>query len=125
MNLFSIYLLLRGHNEPGGGFIAGIVGGISFILYAYAFDTKKTLEHLSFQPRSYLSIGLLTSTLSALIAPIFYDKPFFTTIWFGEITLPVLGLLKIGTPLFFDLGVYMLVLGMCIKISLAIMEEDL
>ena len=117
--LFSLFLLLRGHNEPGGGFVGGLVAAAAFSLYAIAEDVKNTQEILKIEPRLLIGVGLLVATASGVL-PLFTRKPFLTALWFKQ-PLPILG--KVGTPLLFDIGVYLLVLGVTLKIILTLMEE--
>lgn len=117
--LFSIFLLLRGHNEPGGGFVGGLVAAAAFSLYSIAFDVDRTRRLLRVNPRTLAGTGLLLALASGAIAW-FDGKPFMTALW-GEQTLPVLG--KLGTPLLFDIGVYLVVLGITLKIVFVLSEE--
>ena len=117
--LFSIFLLFRGHNEPGGGFVGGLVAAAAFGLYAIAFDVDHARRLLRVDERVLIGAGLLLALASGLIA-VFNGEPFMTAIW-GEQTLPVLG--KLGTVLFFDIGVYLVVLGITLKIIFVLAEE--
>lgn len=117
--LFSIFLLFRGHNEPGGGFVGGLVAAAAFGLYAIAFDVDQARRLLRVDERLLIGSGLLLALASGLIA-VFIGEPFMTAIW-GEQTFPVLG--KLGTPLLFDIGVYLVVLGITLKIIFVLAEE--
>ncbi|WP_412851727.1 Na+/H+ antiporter subunit B [Ectothiorhodospira shaposhnikovii] len=121
--IFSVFLLLRGHNEPGGGFIAGLVAASAVALYMFALDIRSAKRVLRFEPRDLLGWGLLFGVISGVPA-VFMGQPFFTSQWL-ELTLPVLGDLKVGTPLLFDIGVYLVVIGgvLLILLSLAEVEE--
>ena len=118
--LFSIFLLLRGHNEPGGGFVGGLVAAAAFILHALAFDVSATLAALRVAPRMLIGAGLLLAVGSGLL-PLLLGDPFLTAIWW-EVPLGA-GVLDIGTPLIFDTGVYVTVLGVALTIMLALAEE--
>ena len=117
--LFSVFLLLRGHNEPGGGFVGGLVAAAAFSLHAIAFEVAETRRLLRVDPLALIGSGLLMATVSGLIG-IVAGKPFMTALWSSQ-QLPVLG--KVGTPLLFDLGVYLVVLGITLKIIFALAEE--
>ncbi len=117
--IFSIFLLLRGHNEIGGGFIGGLVAASALMLYAIAVSPAALRSLLPFEPRSLVAVGLLTSLISGLI-PLFAGRPFLTGLWL-KTEIPVLG--KIGTPLLFDLGVYLLVVGIVLWILLTLAED--
>lgn len=117
--LFSFFLLLRGHNEPGGGFVGGLVAAAAFALYAIAEDVQSTRQILKVEPRVLIGGGVLAAAFSGLL-PLLAGKPFLTALWIKE-PLPVLG--KVGTPLLFDVGVYLLVLGVVLKIIFALAED--
>jgi multicomponent Na+:H+ antiporter subunit B len=117
--LFSFFLLLRGHNEPGGGFVGGLVAAAAFALYAIAEDVSSTRQILKVEPRLLIAVGVLTAAASGVL-PLVTGEPFLTALWFKQ-PLPVLG--KVGTPLFFDIGVYLLVLGVTLKIIFSLAEE--
>jgi multicomponent Na+:H+ antiporter subunit B len=119
--LFSIFLLLRGHNEPGGGFAGGLVAAASFTLYALAFGVPAARRLLGTDPRTLIGAGLLVA-LTAGAIPLAAGAPFLTG-WWGELPLPGLGEIHLGTPLLFDVGVYLAVMGMTLTIILALAEE--
>jgi len=119
--LFSIFLLLRGHNSPGGGFVGGLVAASAFVLQMIAFDSAEARRHLRFEPPVFLGLGLLCALTSGLLA-FFQAKPFLTGLWVN-VQLPILGLLKLGTPALFDLGVYLVVLGGVMFIFLPLKDE--
>jgi multicomponent Na+:H+ antiporter subunit B len=111
--LFSLYLLFRGHNEPGGGFIGGLIGSIGFVFHAMVFDSKVTLRVFRLNPVRLIATGLLLAVLSGIIALIPGD-PFMTALW-ADFYLPFVG--RPGTPIIFDIGVYILVIGVVLKIT--------
>lgn len=117
--LFSIFLLLRGHNEPGGGFAGGLVAAAAFALYTISFNLTMAKRALRFDPRFLFAVGLLISTIGGII-PMFFNKPFLTSIWLSQ-KIPVIG--KIGTPFLFDTGVYFVVLGVTLTIIFALAED--
>lgn len=117
--LFSLFLLTRGHNEPGGGFVGGLVAGAAFALYAIAHTVHQARRLLRFPPRTLIGAGLLIAGGSGLI-PLLFQRPFLTGIW-TEVDFPILG--KIGTPGIFDIGVYFAVLGVILQIIFELMEE--
>jgi multicomponent Na+:H+ antiporter subunit B len=117
--LFSVFLLLRGHNEPGGGFVGGLVAAAAFALYAIAFDVQAARGILKVDPRVLIGVGVLTAASSGALS-LLSGKPFLTALWLKQ-PLPVFG--KVGTPVLFDLGVYLLVLGVTLMIIFALVEE--
>lgn len=120
--IFSIFMLLRGHDEPGGGFIAGLIASMAFVLYAFAFDIAGTRAILRIDPRHLLGLGLLFAGLSGAVSA-FRGQAFFTSQWW-PMQVPVLGEIKLSTPLIFDIGVYMVVMGSVLTIILALAEAE-
>jgi multicomponent Na+:H+ antiporter subunit B len=118
--VFSIYLLLRGHNLPGGGFIGGLVLASALVLRVMV-DPKRAPK---FDLIALSGIGLLTAIISAAL-PWLTGHTFFTGLWGGEIWLPVIGNLKFGTPLLFDIGVFLVVTGVASKLLLVLMDQGL
>lgn len=114
--LFSFFLLLRGHYYPGGGFVGGLVASIAFVLHSFANGTESTMKILHYKPLSLIPIGLAISTLS-VVAPLLLGLPPMTGLWFEE-PIPVIGM--IGSALFFDLGVYLVVIGVVLTILFTI-----
>src|SRR5690554_5739206 len=118
--LFSVFVLLRGHYLPGGGFIGGLIAAIAFILHAFANGLTQTRKLLRIHPGFLIPFGLLLAVLSAL-APIFITgEPLMTGVWY-EKEIAILG--KIGSALFFDTGVYLVVIGVCLTIIFTISES--
>ena len=117
--LFSIFLLLRGHYEPGGGFVGGLVAAAAFALNVIAFGVPRTREILRLDPRVLIGSGVLLAAISGMIAWL-SGEPYLTAVWLGQ-PWPILG--KVGTPLLFDLGVYFVVLGVVLKIIFVLAEE--
>jgi multicomponent Na+:H+ antiporter subunit B len=116
--LFSIFLLLRGHNEPGGGFVGGLVAAAAFALYAIAFDVATARRTLGVDTRTLIGLGLLVA-LSSALAALIAGQPFMTGLW-SEYAVPLLG--KVGTPLLFDTGVYLVVIGVALTIIFGLAE---
>jgi multicomponent Na+:H+ antiporter subunit B len=116
MLMFSVFMLLRGHNEPGGGFIGGLSAAIAFSLYALAAGPEAVRAALRADPRILAMAGLGMAILAGLIA-LLESGPFLTGVW-GEIA----GI-KVGTPLLFDIGVYFAVVGAVLTIVLALKEQ--
>jgi multicomponent Na+:H+ antiporter subunit B len=118
--MFSIFLLLRGHNEPGGGFIGGLVAAAAFILYGLAAEEVSVRQALHFDTRSFIATGLLIAGASALF-PVLLGLPFLTGVW-GAFRL-FERTIELGTPVIFDVGVYIAVFGVALTIMLAMAEE--
>lgn len=120
--LFSIYLLLVGHNYPGGGFVGGLSASSAFALYALAYDVASARLLLRISPIALSGWGLLIATFSGLFGPL-RGKPILTGTW-TTVHLPGFDTIKLGTPLLFDLGVYLVVLGVTMGILFALAEEE-
>jgi multicomponent Na+:H+ antiporter subunit B len=118
--LFSIFLLLRGHNEPGGGFSAGLVAAAAFALLTIATDVPTTRRTLRMSPRIFMGAGLLVAIASGAVGLI-GGGAFLTGLW-TELPLPGGATLAVGTPLLFDVGVYLVVIGVVLTIVLSLME---
>ncbi|MEM9726667.1 MAG: MnhB domain-containing protein [Pseudomonadota bacterium] len=118
---FSIYMLLRGHNEPGGGFIGGLIGSTGFVLEAVARGPKAARETLRFDPTNIAMIGLGVA-LAAGVAAAFYGDAPFTGQWLflgGDENSKGLPLSNI---LVFDVGVYLVVFGSVLALVFALEE---
>ena len=121
MLLFSIFILLRGHNHPGGGFIGGLVASSAFALYGFAFGMTAARKVLRADPLTLIGVGLMMVAISGIMAPILRSQPYMTSIW-GHTVYPAIG--KLGTPLLFDTGVFVAVIGVTLLIILSVAEED-
>ncbi|ADQ18637.1 Na+/H+ antiporter subunit B [Leadbetterella byssophila] len=114
--LFSFFLLIRGHYSPGGGFVGGLVASIAFVLHSFAHGVENTMKIIRYKPLSLIPIGLGMSTVSMLL-PLFFGKPVMTSLWVPT-QVPVFG--SVGTTLLFDMGVYLLVVGVVLTILFTI-----
>jgi multicomponent Na+:H+ antiporter subunit B len=117
--LFSVFLLIRGHNEPGGGFVGGLVAAAAFALYAIADGVATTRRTLRLNPTRLIGLGLLIAVGSGLVS-IIIGQPFMTGLW-SDYPVPALG--KVGTPFLFDVGVYLTVIGVVLLIIFSLMED--
>ena len=119
--LFSLYLLLRGHNNPGGGFIAGVMSALGILLQAIASDLRYVRQVLRAEPRLLTSVGLLISLITGLV-PMLFGYPFLTST-FGHLHAPWLGEVELASAFFFDLGVYLVVVGGTLLMIMTLAEE--
>ncbi len=117
--VFSVLVLIRGHNEPGGGFIGGLLCGLAFATHALSFGIAQTRRLMKFDPLRLLGIGLLLGAGSGAVSFVM-GQPFMTGQWWG--TVPGIG--KVGTVLIFDIGVYLVVLGTAMMILIGLMGEQ-
>jgi multicomponent Na+:H+ antiporter subunit B len=120
--LFSIYLLLIGHNEPGGGFSGGLVASGVFTLHLFAYDAASARRMLLFAPQTLIGAGLAVALLAGA-GSAFASQVFLTGLW-SEIHLPGIGVVPLGTPLLFDVGVYVTVVGVTTLLVLSLAEEE-
>jgi multicomponent Na+:H+ antiporter subunit B len=119
--LFSLFLLLRGHNEPGGGFSGGLVAAAAFVLLSMADGVDAARRALRVDPRSLIGVGLLVMLFSGFIAPFLGEDAYLQSIWW---TIEIAGYaVSVGTPLLFDVGVYLGVAGTILLIIFAMEEE--
>ena len=113
--LFAVFLLMRGHNEPGGGFVGGLVAAAAFALYLVAFDVKSARRALLVPPMTMLGAGLLLAGLSGIPAA-FRGQPFLTAQW-------MLQPIAVGTPVLFDIGVFLVVAAVVLMMLFGLAEE--
>ncbi|MEM9882914.1 MAG: Na+/H+ antiporter subunit B [Planctomycetota bacterium] len=117
--VFSVLVLLRGHNEPGGGFIGGLLCGLAYATHALSFGARATRRLMRVDPFRLLGGGLILAAGSGLPA-MFQGQAFLTGQWLG--TVPGIG--KVGSVLVFDVGVYLVVLGAAMLILTGLMGEE-
>ncbi|MBX3372836.1 MAG: Na+/H+ antiporter subunit B [Phycisphaeraceae bacterium] len=119
--VFSVVLLLQGHNEPGGGFVGGLVSASAFTLYAVAFGRDAALRAVGINLQVLAGLGVTIAILSGVPALVL-SEPFLTGHW-ATVPIPGIGDVKIGTPLLFDIGVYCTVWGVALIMVLNLAEE--
>jgi multicomponent K+:H+ antiporter subunit A len=112
--LVSFYIFLRGHNLPGGGFIAGLVTAIAFILQYIAHGSNWIAERLTINYRKIIASGIAIALLTGIGSWVF-KRPFMTT-WFEYFDVPVIGEIELASAIIFDLGVYITVVGATLMI---------
>jgi multicomponent Na+:H+ antiporter subunit B len=113
--LFALFLLLRGHNSPGGGFVGGLVVAAAFVLHLFAFGLERTRAALLVDPSALFKAGLLVALASGLQAWL-AGEPFLTAHWATR------GV-SIGTPLVFDIGVFLVVTGVVLTMVFTLAES--
>ena len=121
MMVFSVFVLLRGHNEPGGGFIGGLIGASGIAIYGIACGVAEVRKAIRIHPITLAGFGVVLAALSGLLS-LFAGHPFLTGLWLildiqgGEVPL--------STPMLFDIGVYAVVVGTVAAIALALESGD-
>ena len=123
--LFSVFMLLRGHNLPGGGFIGGLIGATGFVLHAIALGAEATRTTLRHEPQNIAMVGLGIALAAGVFAAFFGDAFFTGQWWFAgaDPADPDDKGLPISTVLVFDIGVYLVVFGSILTLVLALEEE--
>ena len=120
MVLFSIFVLLRGHNEPGGGFIGGLIAVAALSIYGIAFGVETVRRAIVFHPLAIAGAGLMLSTLSGLVSMVFH-VPFMTGLWVYPV---ILGEeVPLSSVMTFDIGVYLVVVGAVTSVALSLEER--
>ncbi|MDW8444839.1 MAG: Na+/H+ antiporter subunit B [Acetobacteraceae bacterium] len=121
MLMFSVFLLWRGHNLPGGGFIGGLVAASAIALQGIAFGPDAIRRTLVVPPAAVAGAGVLIAAVASLPAAL-AGLPFFTGLWL-KLDLGGGAVLPLSTPLLFDVGVYLTVIGSACALIAALEEE--
>ncbi|WP_425419021.1 Na+/H+ antiporter subunit B [Oricola indica] len=121
MILFSVFVLLRGHNEPGGGFIGGLIAASALAIYGIAFGVSPVRRAIRFHPMALSGFGLLLAAIAGILS-MFSGVPFLTGLWVYPRLFGVE--LALSTPLIFDIGVYFVVFGSITSTALALEERE-
>lgn len=109
MLMVAVFIFIRGHNLPGGGFIAGLVAAVALIVQYLSNGIAWTKQRLTLSMHWVIALGLLIATFTGLAAMLF-GHPFLTTT-FTYLTWPVVGKFEIASAIAFDLGVFLVVIG--------------
>ncbi|MBM4182152.1 MAG: monovalent cation/H+ antiporter subunit A [Betaproteobacteria bacterium] len=121
--LVSVFILLRGHNLPGGGFIAGLVTAVALIMQYLANGVAWTHDRLPANMHPLIGAGLAIATGTGL-ASLAFGHPFLTST-FGHLSWPLVGDFELASAMAFDLGVYLVVVGstLLVLIHLGLMHD--
>ena len=117
MLVFSVFVTLRGHNEPGGGFIGGLIAASAIAIYGMALGPEATRRAMRVDPLAVAGFGVVLAACAGLLS-LPFDLPFLTGLWtqmFGA---------DISTPMIFDIGVYFVVLGTISAVALGLEDEE-
>jgi len=118
MLMFAVFIFIRGHNLPGGGFISGLIASIAIVVQYLANGVVWTQIRLKTDMHKYIGFGLLAGTLTGVVSML-YGYPFLTTS-FGYLNWPIVGKFHVASALAFDLGVFLVVVGATIMILVEI-----
>ena len=121
--MLAVHLFMRGHNEPGGGFVAGLVMAIGFITQYMMAGTQWVEARFNLQLRRWIAVGLSLVLLTGL-GSLLFGYPFLTT-HTAHFELPLLGAMHLPSAMFFDLGVFSVVLGATLLILTALAHQSI
>ncbi|SES77790.1 multisubunit sodium/proton antiporter, MrpB subunit [Oceanobacillus limi] len=119
---FAVYLLLAGHNSPGGGFIGGLVTAAAIVLMYMAYGINLIDKIIPINYRTLALIGLLIAVLTG-VGSFLFNEPFLSQT-FGYFHFPFFGEIELATAMIFDVGVYFTVVGVTITIILNIANDQ-
>jgi len=117
MLVFSVFITLRGHNEPGGGFIGGLIAASAIAILGMATGATATRKSLRADPLSFAGFGVALAAFAGLLS-LPFELPFLTGLWtqvFGA---------DVSTPMIFDIGVYLTVFGTISAVALGLEDEE-
>lgn len=121
MILFSVFVLLRGHNQPGGGFIGGLIAASALAIYGIAFGVSPVRRAIRFHPMALAGFGLLLAAIAGILS-ILVNVPYMTGLWIYP---RIFGVdIALSTPMLFDIGVYFVVFGSITSTALALEERE-
>ena len=120
---FAIYLLMRGHDLPGGGFAGGVTASIAILLLYMAGGTRWVEARLDIRPLRWISFGLLLAVATGLAAWV-AGYPFLTS-YFSYLSIPLIGDVPIASALLFDIGVFAVVVGTTVLILIALAHQSI
>jgi multicomponent K+:H+ antiporter subunit A len=121
--VFAFHLFMRGHNEPGGGFVAGLVVAIAFIAQYMVSGTRWVEERMHLLPPRWIAFGLLVA-LATGAGALWFDHPFLTT-HTAHVHWPLVGEVHLPTAALFDLGVFAVVVGSTLLMLTALAHQSL
>jgi multicomponent K+:H+ antiporter subunit A len=117
-----MYLFMRGHNQPGGGFVAGLVMSVAFILQYMVAGTQWVEAQMRLRPLRWMGTGFLFAIMTG-VGSMLLGYPFMTT-HTAHLALPWLGDIHVASALFFDIGVYAVVVGSTLLILTALAHQS-
>ncbi len=120
--LVAIYLLLRGHDAPGGGFVGGLVMATAFITQYMVGGAMWVEWRMRIHPQFWVALGLTTAGGAGVLASA-VGRPFLTSLG-ADIPLPIIGEVHVGSVLLFDLGVYLVVVGATLLMLIALAHQS-
>ncbi|WP_404425418.1 MnhB domain-containing protein [Nibricoccus sp. IMCC34717] len=119
----SLLVYYRGHHLPGGGFIGGLLAAAAFVLVGLGEGPAVARRRLRFDTRTFIAGGLACAGVAAVLG-VFVRGTFFAGLWLEPFAVPLVGEVHLGSPMLFDLGVYLTVVGFTVETVLSWLEED-
>ena len=119
--VFAILALYRGHNEPGGGFIGGLMAGLAIVYRGFAFNAFQVKEEMKDRPEKYIAFGLAVILLSYLPS-VLRSEALMKGVWV-TLPIPLTEGIKLGTPLLFDIGVFLSVIGVTLMFVFSLTQK--
>jgi multicomponent Na+:H+ antiporter subunit A len=123
LQLGSLWLLFAGHNQPGGGFVGGLVAGSAVALRYLAGGITEVRRLSRFAPWTILGAGLLVAGVTAMVPVVLGDAVLEAAL--VELDLPLVGSVKVTSPLVFDIGVYLVVVGLVLMVMEAFGDDPI
>jgi multicomponent Na+:H+ antiporter subunit B len=123
MVIFSIIILLRGHNYPGGGFIGGLLAGLSIAYKGFAFTPELVKENIRIKPEGFIGLGLCF-VLFSIWPGVIFGTALMEGVWVS-IPFPFSAGIKFGTPFLFDIGVFFIVIGVTLLFLFSLTHEKI
>jgi multicomponent Na+:H+ antiporter subunit B len=120
--IFAAYIAIKGHNEPGGGFVGGLLAAVAFLLYRMTHGRGALLRLLPFHPRIMVFVGLLIALTTAVV-PMFFGQPFLTTKVIDALPIGFGQSIHFASAVFFDAGVLLVVVGVSVGMIQRLHEE--
>ena len=119
--LFALFMALKGHDEPGGGFIGGLIAAVSLVIYRLSAGAEAFEQLIPAHPRTIVMVGMLIA-VGVGVAPMLLGWPFLTT-WHDYMPLPGGEQVHLASALIFDAGVLLVVIGAAVGMILRLGEE--
>lgn len=121
MVIFAVYVTLRGHNEPGGGFIGGLIAAAAMAIFGMSSGPEAVRNALRFEPMAIAGCGVLLAAGAGLVSA-FHGAPFLTAFW-ADLPLGH-SAVTFSTPAMFDIGVFLVVFGTISAVLLGLEEHE-
>ena len=121
--LLAVAAYWRGHHLPGGGFIAGLIAAAAFTLRSLGDGVPEARRSLRWEPLTLATAGLAVALTAGLLGLVARDA-LLAGLWVPEFRVPLLGVVHLGTPMLFDLGVFLTVTGFTTGVAFALQEDE-